>query len=182
MAQVTKTPTQPTNTWKLAAIVLAILFALLAVKYLWSRVQWNRYALQAQEKVMSYPPLNSAEDGAMIATTVASFPVGNPLYKNPDDLERYVTQINTQTGRDLVVVDKAKTILADTVSGNVGSMYTDDRGDEVSMTIADGKPRTFTETSKDYPKGITEEVVPMKNSPNGQTIGAVLISSSQIFK
>lgn len=181
MAAKRDTPPE-SNIWKLVAIVLAVLLVLMGIKYVWAKFQWDRYAMQAQEKVLSYPPLDSAEDGAVIATTVASFPVGSPLYKNPDDLERYVTQISTQTGRDLVVVNESKKILADTVAGNVGDMYTDDQGNEVMLTIRDGKPRSFTETSKDYPKGITETVVPLKNSPNGQTIGAVIISSSQIFK
>lgn len=87
-----------------------------------------------------------------------------------------LTQIGKQSNRDIVVLDKNKTILADTVSQNIGTKYPHDKKNEVTMTLADGRTRTFVEKSVDYPKGIKETVYAVRNK-KGQIIGALIVSS-----
>jgi hypothetical protein len=69
--------------------------------------------------------------------------------------------------------------LGDTIAVNVTAAYQEDKDKEVEMTIADGKTRTFTESSNDYPHGISQVVVPLMDSKN-MTIGAVIVSVDQI--
>ena len=94
-------------------------------------------------------------------------------------LESYVTTLSQSLNRDIVVMDTNKKVLADTVASNMGSKYGMDQGNEIGMTIQDGKIRSFTETSQDYPKGLSEVVVPIKNDKD-VTVGALLISQTQI--
>ena len=134
--------------------------------------------LQSTEKMRG---MTSAEDAGVFATTVGQYPAGSPLYTQSKELQQYVAQLSKQTGRDIVVMDKDKKILADTVPANVGKKFTEDKGNEVAQTLGDNQARTFIEKSSDYPQGIVQTVVPIKNAA-GITVGAVVISSSQAFK
>jgi hypothetical protein len=83
--------------------------------------------------------------------------------------------IGKHSNRDVVVIGLDKTILADSVAKNIGTKYPHDAKNEVTMTLADGKTRTFVEKSVDYPKGAKETVHAVKNS-KGKIIGAVIVS------
>ena len=149
-------------------------------KHLIRQEKWNTYVVDSQKTVANYNNLNSIEDGNMIAATIVSVPEGNPLIKQGEALESYIKKISSQTERDIVVTDAGRKILADTFSSNVGKNYSQDKGGEVERTIGDGNPRTFLEKSSDYPGGVNQTVIAIKNA-QGATIGALIISNSTIF-
>lgn len=98
------------------------------------------------------------------------------MFMQPAVLAQYVEVISQQTGRDLVVVDVNGKILADTVVENVGQVWAEDKAGEVMLTIQDGKPREFEEVSVDYPNGLTQTVVPVRDD-SGKIHGAVIFSA-----
>ncbi len=162
-------------------IVVLIMIAVFAIaKHIVRQEKWTTYVVESQRAVSNYNNLNSIEDGNMIATTIISIPEGNPLIKQSIALESYIKKISNQMERDIVVTDAGRKILADTFSSNVGKKYSSDKGGEVAMTIGDSLPRTFLEKSADYPGGVNETVIAIKN-PQGATIGALIISNSTIF-
>ncbi len=162
-------------------IVVLVLVAVFAfAKHYIRQSKWNYYVVQSQKEVSNFKNLDSVEDGKMISTTILNIPSGNPLINQPQNLQKYIEQISNQTMRDIVVVDTARKILADTVAANVDSEYHEDAQGEVAKTMGDGNPRFFVEKSADYPDGISQTVIPLKNE-NGATIGALILSTSTIF-
>lgn len=162
-------------------IVVLIMISVFAIaKHLVRQEKWNSYVVDSQKAVANYNNLNSIEDGNMIAATIVNVPEANPLIKQSTALENYIKKISTQMERDIVITDPGRKILADTFSSNVGKNYSSDKGGEVAKTIGDGNPRTFLETSSDYPGGINETVIAIKNA-SGATVGALIISNSTIF-
>ncbi|MDD5134648.1 MAG: ATP-binding protein [Phycisphaerae bacterium] len=98
-------------------------------------------------------------------------------------LQKYVETLSQTIGRDIVVVDLNKIIIADIASEieSIGEEFTYDLGDEVRQTMRDGKPRVFKEISEDVPEGVSLVVVPLAESRRGdqkagQIIGAVIVS------
>ncbi|WIM94628.1 EAL domain-containing protein [Actinoplanes oblitus] len=103
-----------------------------------------------------------------------------PLYNSPTSLANYINRLHGSQHRDIVAVDIGKTILGDAVPENVGSVFDHDTGNEVGRTIADGKSRTFVETSADYPAGIKQVVVRMEGAGH-QTLGAVILEYTPLY-
>lgn len=169
------------NFLTLLAVALVIIVGIVGVKFLWAKMRWNNYAEKMQTKPMQYAALDSAEDAAVTGMTIMTVPAQNPLFNQPDVLQEYVEDISDQTRRDLVIVDKQRVILADTFVQNVGTKFMHDDGDEVAKAIADGQMHTFVETSSDYPAGLSQTVIPLKET-DGDIVGAIILSSSQIFK
>lgn len=163
-------------------IILALLLisAFIFAKHFIRSEKWNTYVVQSQKKVEDIKALDSSADGSLIASTIVNVPDANPLIKQPKGLQEYIALIGKNTGRDIVVLDTSKKILADVVAINVGKKYEYDKNGEVLKTIGDGQPRTFVEESIDYPKTVSETVVPIKNA-DGATVGALIISASPIF-
>ncbi len=165
-------------TW--TVIILSIALVLSWLKYVKSEFRWFNYAPVAQQVIFEAPNYTAREEAWMIADTITTVPTSqNPLYKESTTLESYISSISNGVKRDMVVVDTNKMILADTVSKNVGSKFMEDKGNEVGQTIADGNIRSFEEISGDYPKGITQVVLPMKDQ-SGKALGAVIVSITQI--
>lgn len=160
--------------------LLILALVLLGLKYLHLKLSVRHYTESALWQQMNQTPTTNMTDVAsLIATTVSQYPQDKPLYTQPLLVENYVTTLSKQLKRDIVVMDTTRKILADTVVGNMGSKYILDENNEIGKTIQDGAIRSFTETSKDYPSGLSEIVVPMKND-KAQIVGAVLISNSSI--
>jgi len=90
-------------------------------------------------------------------------------------MENALAEIIKKARHDIVVIDTDKKIVADTIVANVGTKFTDDSGNEVGLTLKDGKPRLFLEKSKDYPQGLQQEVLAVKDKA-GKIIGAVVVS------
>jgi sensor histidine kinase regulating citrate/malate metabolism len=165
--------------YHIGIIILIVFFALVSFKLLMSKAKWEYYVVQSQQQVMKYKMADSVEDAGMISSTIVSVPQGSPMLKNAAELQSYVDTVSRQTGRDVVVVDNKKKILADTFAANAGKAYGEDKDGEVAKTIADGQARTFIEKSADYPGGIEQNVISFKD--HGTVAGAVIISNSKIF-
>ena len=164
----------------LGLFILFILVLLVGIKLLSSKAKWNSYVVQSQNQVRQYKVLDSIEDGQIIAMTIVSVPANNPLLKQPAQLEAYIQSLSGQTGRDIVIIDTSKKILADTIAANVGSTYTYDTNGEIKNAFDTGLPQTFNEKSVDYPNGIEQTVIPFKDI-KGSVTGAIIISNSRIF-
>lgn len=166
--------------YTIAIAVLLLALILLGLKYVHLKWSVNHYTNAAIWQQLNQTPSASVSDFAgVIATTVGQYPQDKAFYTQPVLLESYITAVAKQTKRRFVVVDTTKKILADSVVGNMGSKYDLDQENEIGKTMQDGMVRSFTETSKDYPAGLSEVVVPLKND-KGQIIGAVVVSNSTV--
>ncbi|MEH2091499.1 sensor histidine kinase [Nostoc sp.] len=96
-------------------------------------------------------------------------------------LQEHVQSLHKQRQRDLEIVDRNKIILADVVTEDIGTRLDHDRNNEVGKTIHDGVPRTYIETSPEYPNGIQLIAVAFKAS-NGETMGAVILEYTPLYK
>lgn len=163
-------------------IVMLFLIGVVLLKHFYARTMWGNYIVQWRTSFDKTKSLDSVEDAGLIGATVLNVPTSaTPLFKQPAELESYVQALSRQTGRDIVILSRDKKILADTVSSNVGAKYSFDKNDEITKTLGDGIARDFLETSVDYPSGITETVIAMKDV-HGTIVGAILLSPSHIFR
>ncbi len=165
----------------LLVVVLLAILILVGLKYVHGKLMWQSYAGKMLQQQSDVARNTSEEEAKMLAVTVATVPATDPLYKQETALQSYVAMMSKQLDRDMVIVDTKKKILADTVFANLNSEYKEDQYDEVAQTIADGKSRHFVEKSADYPHGIGETVVQLKDSVN-KVIGALILSSERIHK
>ncbi len=161
--------------YAITIVVLLFLLAVLGIKYIhlkWSVIKYTQSTIwmNQQEK-----PAGQISDYAVIIADGASG------YVSPSELQNYVTTLSKNLKRDIVVLDKDKKILADTIPANRGTIYSFDSNNEIQATLSDGKTRLFEERSTDYPNGVWEVAVPMKNA-KGDITGAVLISKTQVFR
>jgi diguanylate cyclase (GGDEF)-like protein/PAS domain S-box-containing protein len=102
------------------------------------------------------------------------------LLDRPEALQSYLRRLHDLQQRDIEVVDTNKIILADVIAEDVGSRLDVDPDNEVGKTIADGKTRTFVETSDDYPQGIKQVVVALVTE-SGTIRGAVVLEYTPIY-
>jgi signal transduction histidine kinase len=102
------------------------------------------------------------------------------LYKRPLFLQDFVNDIHNIKNLDIVVVDKDKKILADAIPQNVGTIFNHDRDNEVGQTIMDGKARSFIEKCKDFPEGIRQIAVQIKEG-RGEIAGALIYEYTPIY-
>jgi len=133
----------------------------------------NQAAIASKERFVG---ADATEDASMLATTLVSAP---NLWTDKVSMQKVVSLLSRQTGRDIVVEDMHQTILADTIAQNDGKMYTFAQNADL-QTMKDGKARRFMGRSSDYPNGLDEVVVSVKDA-TGATIGAVVMSTSHIF-
>ncbi|QHG19033.1 ATP-binding protein [Nostoc sp. ATCC 53789] len=96
-------------------------------------------------------------------------------------LQNHVELLHKQRQRDLEIVDRNKIILADVVAEDIGTRLDHDRNNEVGKTIQDGIPRTYVESSPEYPNGIQLIAVAFKTG-KGETIGAVILEYTPLYK
>ena len=158
--------------YQIAVVVLLVLLVVLGIKYLHLKLSVIKYTQSTIWMNSQGKPTGQISDyGVIIAQSVSDIP--------PTGLQSYVTNLSKQLKRDIVVVDKSEKILADTIPANNGKTYGFDSENEVKMTVEDGQTRSFEEKSVDYPNGILEIVVPVKNAKD-DTTGAVIISDTQI--
>lgn len=181
-----KTSSRPRAEWLpshflLIVIVctLILLLAFVSLKFMLARSSWASYSAQAQEKILNFPVNQTFEKANTLAAVVVNFPEDEPLFYQPTALAEYLSTYSQATKRDVVVIDVQGTILADSIAENVGRRWTQDKSGEVMLTIQDGKPREFEEISADYPNGLMQVVVPLKDDA-GKIIGAVVLSTETV--
>jgi len=97
------------------------------------------------------------------------------------ELQEHVARFKEMHRRDMVIVDTRKLILADAVTGEIGTTFSHDKNNEVGRTIKDGAPRTFTETSEAYPAGIKQVVLPLDQLDSRQRIGAIILEYTPLY-
>ncbi len=159
----------------IVSLILLAAVGYLGLKDLSTRIKLQKFSAQIQQDAQQYAAQKNHEEAMMIATTVSMVPAGLPLYRQPQELQHYVTTISQQTARDLVITDASEIILADTIPANIGTQYIMSPHNEVQETLSDGNPRVFEEKGKDYPQGIWQTVVPIKDS-KGSIVGSVIFS------
>ncbi len=168
------------HTWLiLSSIVLIILLGVVGLKYMHTKSMWRDNSVKLQTGISKIQSLNSVEDATILAKTIATVPSNYPLIKQPVELEEYIVELGNTTKKYIVVMDKNKTILADSVTTNENGAYSEDASGEVGKTMFDGEPRSFIEKSVQYPNGVNMTVVQMKDD-SGAIVGAVAISSSNV--
>lgn len=161
----------------LFCVVLILAVAVLFFKH--EKLKVAMFYLANQAAIASkqrYVGADATEDASMLATTFVSVP---NLWTDKVSMQKVVSLLSHQTGRDIVVEDMHQTILADTIVGNDGKMYTFAQNADL-QTMKDGRVRRFMGRSSDYPNGLDEVIVPVKDS-TGATVGAVVMSTSHIF-
>jgi PAS domain S-box-containing protein len=107
---------------------------------------------------------------------------GRPLADpdNQHEIQKYVEQYKKYQRRDIVVVDMANQIIADTLPDQIGKVYAEAPADEVGQTLRDGEIRFFIEKNADYPLGIRQMVIPFDNS-DGRRIGAIVMEYTPLY-
>lgn len=161
-------------------VVLVALLAFVGLKYLHLKFAVENFTEGAMLLNASQPATGPISDYAeLIATTVADYPQGGALITQPLQLQNYTVTLSKTLGRDIVIVDMSRKILADTIAANVGTNYSYDQNKEIDQTLKDGASRSFVEKSTDYPEGITETIAPIHDISN-RIIGVVLISNTTI--
>lgn len=166
--------------YTIAIVLLILLLGILGLKYLHLKLAMHSFTEAAMWQQANQAPVASVTDlGQVIATTIGQYPQDKPLLTQPLLLENYVTTVAKQLKRDIVVMDVNRKVLADSIVGNMGSKYSSDTGNEISQSIQDGKTRTFTEVSTDFPSGLSEIIVPVRDGKN-TIVGVVLISNAQV--
>ncbi len=167
---------------KLVIAILILGVGLLILKYIKVKQEWKGHVVKLSEGIQKYEFSDQIEDAEMIAAIITEIPSsGAPIFSQQAILQKTVSVLNAKTQRSIVVVDKNLHILADSVAANVGKEYKQDANGEIKSTLFDGVPRSFIEKSSDFPNGINQAVVQIKDS-SGTIVGAVVISSSNIFK
>lgn len=166
----------------LACILLVVAVGILIFKHEKLKLAALTFVDQAMIATkQKYVGADATEDAQMLATTISTVSTGanKSLFADKESLQKLVSALSKQTKRDIVVLDLQQKIQADTLASNVGKLYTYADNQDF-QTMRDGKPRRFIEQSMDYPGGIDEVVVPLKDSV-GNVVGAVIMSTSTIF-
>lgn len=165
-----------------AIIVLAAAVFFLGAKYLHLKFAVNEFTQSTMHmNSMQQPTGKFADYGTIIGTTIANYPAGSPLLASQTALQSYIVSISKSLGRNVVVIDTSRKILADTIARNIGSNYAYDTNKEIDATLKDGISRTFVETSSDFPQGLTQTVSPIVDSSN-HIVGVILISNTTTQK
>ncbi|MEH2369398.1 ATP-binding protein [Nostoc sp.] len=138
-----------------------------------------------QLNIAKYLAQQEAEEVAGLLGYFVSHELENHKMRSQDrmlaHLQEHVRSLHKQRQRDLEIVDRNKIILADVVTEDIGTRLDRDRNNEVGKTIHDGVPRTYIETSPEYPNGIQLIAVAFKTS-NGETMGAVILEYTPLYK
>ncbi|MBN3884899.1 MAG: ATP-binding protein [Nostoc sp.] len=138
-----------------------------------------------QLKIAKYLAQQEAEEVAGLLGYFVSYELEYHKMRSREEmlahLQEHVQALHKQRQRDLEIVDRNKIILADVVAEDIGTRLDHDRNNEVGKTIQDGIPRTYVETSSEYPKGIQLIAVAFKTT-NSKTFGAVILEYTPLYK
>ncbi len=128
-----------------------------------------------------------AERAAVIEASNLAETVGLVYVENLDEgpnnpeAQALITELNRTQERDIEIVSADHIILADAVLEDVGTTFGDDEAGEVFQTLADGTPRTFVEISDDYPQGIKQAVVPVRDNQD-KIIAAAIVEYTSLYE
>ena len=140
-------------------------------------------AITESQKIAETLAIKEAEHVAKalaIAMAHAAADEGEISIQTSKELQDVTKALHDSQKRDIEVVDRQKLIVADAVPNEVGTTFEHDMGNEVRLTLQDGKSRTFVEESADYPQGIKLIVIPLQL--HSTTIdGAVILEWSSLY-
>ena len=111
---------------------------------------------------------------------VVSFLLRSGSNEVSESAQEIVAKLHKTQGRDVVLVDSNRLVLADALPSQIGKSFTEDPGGEVEATIKDRQVRTFVEVSQEHPAGIKQIVVPLE-AESGQVIGAVVLEYTPLY-
>ncbi|WP_228035686.1 sensor histidine kinase [Oculatella sp. LEGE 06141] len=141
-------------------------------------------AIAQSQKIAETLAIEEAEHVAQVIATSITHDVnydhGSQTGEESNYLQNFTNLLHELQRRDIVVVDRQKQILADTVPENVGTIFDHDQNNEIQQTMADGQTRLFLEQSADYPQGIKLLVVPLITDQQ-EVDGAVILEWSSIY-
>jgi diguanylate cyclase (GGDEF)-like protein len=169
-------PLARARTLPVAFLAVALLIPVLGLVGVREQDAVSRHAAQIEAQHVAEP----------IAHTIAQSSELDPhdrhpnLYLQPDRLQDYLSDIDRELRRDMVVIGLDRRILADAIPANRGELFTDDPHGEVGATMRDGRPRSFIERSADYPQGILQMVIPLRTDQG--IVGAVLMEYTPIYQ
>ena len=113
-----------------------------------------------------------------------AFTASDEMDGRPELLEAYVEGLNAIFKRDVVIVDRHKRGIADANKSEIGQVFTHDSGNEVALTMGDGKVRTFVEQNELHADGAKQLVVPLRKNHakrDSPITGAVIVEYTQIY-
>ncbi len=103
------------------------------------------------------------------------------FFDRPAVLQELVEEWARLQKRDIEIVDAQRRIVADVVTQDIGTTLTPNEGNDVALTIQDGRARAFVEESADYPAGIHQMVVPIQ-AGGGKIVGALLFDYTALYQ
>lgn len=160
---------------------LILMFSFFVVPFLFLGILIN---IIYEKEAKNYTLIHAKYYADTFALTIGR-DIGNenalPLFFNKEALEDYVKDVHSIQKIDIVIIDTAKTIVADVIKSEIGKKYNYDQNNEVSLTMQDDSDRTFKEVSSDYPHGILLYAHSIKTE-YGKTLGVVLIEYTAILK
>jgi hypothetical protein len=131
--------------------------------------------------------LDSIDHGALLEAghfaNVIALSTSEDFNSNPERLEKHIEDLDSLYKRDVVIVDLKRKGIADANKSEVGQIFTHDPGNEVALTMADGKVRTFIEQNELHVDGAKQLVVALRRNQNksdSPIIGAVIVEYTQI--
>lgn len=144
-------------------------------------------ALYAERRVTREMALGEARSLALqlqVALTHREPGGPPPLVLRPPVLNDYIAAVHRRLGRDIVVVDADEIAIGDVpgAQGDVGRRFEHDPGNEVGLTIADGRERVFVEVSPLYPEGIESLVVPLAEEGGAGFRGALVVEYTPLLE
>ncbi len=113
-----------------------------------------------------------------------AFTASEDMGGTPALLKKYVEGLDKIYKRDVVIVDRGKRGIADANASEIGEVFTHDSGNEVALTMGDGKVRTFVEKNALHADGAKQLVVPLRKNqaqPDSAIVGAVIVEYTQIY-
>jgi PAS domain S-box-containing protein len=123
---------------------------------------------------------NSVTNEARDVARVVGLLVTSGSDRLSESAQQIVTMLNKTQGRDVVVMNANRVVVADAVASEVGKHFTGNPSDEVGATLKDRKARTFVEVSDLHPDGSKEMVVPIEGE-SGELLGAVVLEYTPLY-
>jgi PAS domain S-box-containing protein len=96
------------------------------------------------------------------------------------ELQKLVDALHRSGGREVLVVDLKKRIVADASAARVGQLFNGARGAVVDSTLRDGLTRRLTTSDSAHRHGIRHVVVPLVTERDA-TVGAVIVEYTQLY-
>jgi diguanylate cyclase (GGDEF)-like protein/PAS domain S-box-containing protein len=106
-----------------------------------------------------------------------------PLLEKPEALQEYLDAEHRRAERDFIVVDRARTVLANSSDEPRinGQKFNEDEGKQLDLTFQDGVPRHFAEIGREGHEGDELLAVPMEY-PRGTILGAILLEYEPVLE